>query len=135
MRVIGDSPETARYAGINLRAHVVAAICAGGALAGLAGMSEVSAITGRLQHGLSPGYGYTAIIVAWLANLNPWGILVASVLFGGLLVGGYSVQFIGVPAAAVSMLQGAMLFFLLAADFAGRYRLTFSIRKAQREEA
>ncbi len=87
-------------------------------------MAEVSAITGRLQYGLSPGYGYSAIIVAWLAKLSPAGILVMSFLFGGLLVGGYAVQFIGVPAAAVNMLQGAMLFFWLAAEFFGSYRVS-----------
>jgi len=124
MKVLGDSPEVGRYAGINVRLHIVVALCMSGALAGLAGMSEVSAIAGRLQHGLSPGYGYTAIIVACLARLNPWGIIIVSILFGGLLVGGYSAQFIGVPAAAVNMLQGAMLFFVLVAEFLGRYRLS-----------
>jgi ABC-type uncharacterized transport system permease subunit len=91
-------------------------------------MTEVSAITGRLQYGLSPGYGYSAIIVAWLAKLSPAGILVMSMLFGGLLVGGYAAQFIGVPAAAVNMLQGAMLFFWLAAEFFGSYRVIFRNR-------
>lgn len=123
LRIVGANPAVATYAGIGIARHILVAMAAGGALAGLAGMTEVSAITGRLQYGLSPGYGYSAIIVAWLAKLSPAGILVMSFLFGGLLVGGYAVQVIGVPAAAVNMLQGAMLFFWLAAEFFGQYRV------------
>lgn len=123
LRLVGANPAVATYAGIGIARHILVAMAVGGALAGLAGMTEVSAITGRLQYGLSPGYGYSAIIVAWLAKLSPAGILVMSFLFGGLLVGGYAVQVIGVPAAAVNMLQGAMLFFWLAAEFFGQYRV------------
>jgi simple sugar transport system permease protein len=124
VRLIGSNPVAARYAGVSIPRHILIALAVSGALAGLAGMAEVSAITGRLQYGLSPGYGYSAIIVAWLAKLSPAGILIMSFLFGGLLVGGYAVQFIGVPAAAVNMLQGAMLFFWLAAEFFGSYRVS-----------
>lgn len=131
IRLIGASPAAARYAGVGIARNILAAMAVSGALAGLAGMTEVSAITGRLQYGLSPGYGYSAIIVAWLAKLSPVGILAMSVLFGGLIVGGYAVQFIGVPAAAVNMLQGAMLFFWLAAEFFGRYRV--ALRGRMRE--
>jgi simple sugar transport system permease protein len=131
LRLVGANPAVATYAGIGIGRHILVAMAVGGAMAGLAGMTEVSAITGRLQYGLSPGYGYSAIIVAWLAKLSPAGILVMSFLFGGLLVGGYAVQFIGVPAAAVNMLQGAMLFFWLAAEFFGQYRV--AIRGRMRE--
>ena len=124
VRLIGSNPVAANYAGVSIPRHILIALAVSGALAGLAGMAEVSAITGRLQYGLSPGYGYSAIIVAWLAKLSPAGILIMSFLFGGLLVGGYAVQFIGVPAAAVNMLQGAMLFFWLAAEFFGSYRVS-----------
>lgn len=128
VRLIGSNPVAARYAGVSIPRHILIALAVSGALAGLAGMAEVSAITGRLQYGLSPGYGYSAIIVAWLAKLSPAGILIMSFLFGGLLVGGYAVQFIGVPAAAVNMLQGAMLFFWLAAEFFGSYRVSLRSR-------
>jgi simple sugar transport system permease protein len=94
-----------------------------GGLAGLAGMSEVSGVTHRLMYGISPGYGYTAIIVAWLAKLNPVGLVVSSFLFGGLIVGGYSVQTIGLPSSISNMLQGAILFFLIAGDTIGKFRL------------
>ena len=94
-----------------------------GGLAGLAGMSEVAGVTHRLMYGISPGYGYTAIIVAWLAKLNPVGLIVASVLFGGLIVGGYSVQTIGLPSSISNMLQGAILFALIAGSMFSKLRL------------
>jgi simple sugar transport system permease protein len=79
-------------------------------------MIEISGITHRLQHGISPGYGYTAIIVAWLGRLHPIGIVLVAVLFGALLVGGFGVQTSGIPFSIVLMLQGAVLFFLLAGE-------------------
>ncbi|MBC7324519.1 MAG: ABC transporter permease, partial [Moorella sp. (in: Bacteria)] len=103
IRVIGESPRAARYAGIKIERNIILVMMLSGALAGLAGMSEVAGITHRLQHGISPGYGYTAIIIAWLAKLHPAAIILVSILFGGLIVGGYSVQTSGVPSATVSM--------------------------------
>lgn len=94
-----------------------------GGLAGIAGMAEVSGVTHKLMQGISPGYGYTAIIVAWLAKLNPLGLIVTSILFGGLIVGGYSVQTIGLPSSISEMLQGAILFFLIAGDMIHRFRI------------
>jgi len=129
VRVIGESPAVARYAGMNMARNIIIVMFISGALAGLAGMTEVSAIAGRLQRGLSPGYGYSAIIIAWLGKLNPVTIIVVSILFGALLVGGFSAQFIGVPAASVNMLQGSMLFFLLAAEFLGRYQFQLVPKK------
>ena len=121
--VIGENPRAARYAGMNIERNIVLTMCLAGALAGLGGMAEVSAIAGRMTRQLSPGYGYSAIIVAWLAKLNPWAVALVSVLFGGLLVGGYSAQVIGVSAASVNMLQGLMLFCVLATEALGRYRV------------
>jgi general nucleoside transport system permease protein len=86
-------------------------------------MTEVAGITQRLQQGLSPGYGYSAIIIAWLARLNPWTILVVSFVFGGLLTGGFSLQTLGLPAASVYMLQGLILFFVLGGEIFTNYRL------------
>ncbi len=121
--VIGESPRTARYAGMNITKNIILVMFVSGAIAGLAGMAEVSAITQRMQQGLSPGYGYTAIIVAWLAKLNPFAIILVSILLGALQVGGYSVQTSGVPAAIVSMIQGALLFFVLGGEFFNRFRI------------
>jgi ABC-type uncharacterized transport system permease subunit len=123
LRLIGANPEAARNAGIHISRHIIIVMVISGGLAGLAGMSEVSGVTHRLMYGISPGYGYTAIIVAWLAKLNPVGLVVSSFLFGGLIVGGYSVQTIGLPSSISNMLQGAILFFLIAGDTIGKFRL------------
>ncbi|MEW6398467.1 MAG: ABC transporter permease [Bacillota bacterium] len=127
VRVIGESARAARYAGMNVERNILLVMFLSGALAGLAGMCEVSGVIHRLQHQVSPGYGYSAIIVAWLGRLNPWAILVVAVLFGALLVGGYAVQLAGIPAAVAYMLQGAILFFVLAGEFFTRYRVRLVI--------
>lgn len=125
IKVIGESQSAARYAGISLEKNILLVMLFSGALCGLAGMAEVSGIAGRLQEGLSPGYGYTAIIVAWLSRLNPLALPVVAFMFGGLQVGGYSVQTTGVPATTVSMLQGLLLFFVLGGELFYRYRLSW----------
>lgn len=125
IRVIGENPAAARYAGMDIPRNIVLVMFVSGAIAGIAGMGEVAGITHRLQHGISPGYGYTAIIVAWLAKLNPAGIVIASFLFGGLLVAGYAVQIFGIPADIATMLQGSLLFFVLGGEALARYRVRF----------
>ncbi len=128
IRVCGESPKAANYAGMNYIRNILLTMFISGGIAGIAGMCEVSAITQRLLSGISPGYGYTAIIVAWLGRLHPWAIVLVSFLLGGLLVGGFSIQTSGFPAATVSMLQGAILFFVLGGEIMSQYRLT---RKGQ----
>jgi len=128
IRVLGESPGAARYAGINITRKVLMVMMISGAVCGLAGMVELSGVTHRLQPGFSPGYGYTAIIVAWLTKLNPLGIIIVAVLFGGLQVGGYAIQMNGVPATMVSMLQGGLLFFVLGSEVLTRYRISINSR-------
>ncbi|MDU4695138.1 MULTISPECIES: ABC transporter permease [Paenibacillus] len=123
LRMIGANPVAARYNGIPITRHILLVMVISGGLAGLAGMAEVSGVSHKLMQGISPGYGYTAIIVAWLAKLNPLGLIVSAVLFGGLIVGGYSVQTIGLPSSVSEMLQGAILFFLIAGDMITRFRV------------
>lgn len=123
MRVIGANRDAASYAGINITKQILVVMLISGGLAGLAGASEVSGVTHRLMYGISPGYGYTAIIVAWIAKLNPWGMVVSAVLFGGLIVGGYSVQTLGLPSAMSLMLQGAILFFLIGGEMLARFKV------------
>lgn len=123
LRLIGANPEAAKNAGIPIKRHILLVMLISGGLAGLAGMAEVSGVSHRLMYGISPGYGYTAIIVAWLAKLNPVGLVVSAVLFGGLIVGGYSVQTIGLPSSISNMIQGAILFFLIAGGMFGKFRL------------
>ena len=123
LRLIGANPEAAKHAGINIRRHILIVMALSGGLAGVAGMSEVSGVAHKLMYGISPGYGYTAIIVAWIARLNPYGIVVSSVLFGGLIAGGYSVQTLGLPSSISNLLQGSVLFFLIAGSILGKVRI------------
>jgi simple sugar transport system permease protein len=121
LKVIGDNPNAARYAGINLARNIILTMIVSGGLAGLAGMSELAGVVHRLQEHFSPGYGFTAIIVAWLARLNPLAIVLVSCLFGGLLVGGDVIQPAGIPL----MIQGIILFCVISADTLTRYRIRF----------
>lgn len=123
IRVIGANAMAAHYAGINIKRNIYLVMLASGALCGLAGMTEVSGIVGRLQPGISPGYGFTAIIVAYLSRMNPLAIGVVSLLFGGLQVGGYYIQTFGVSATVSAMLQGAILFFVAGGELFTQYRV------------
>lgn len=122
-KVIGSNPVAARYAGMNIPRNVLLAMFISGAVCGLAGMAEVSGIVGKLQHGISPGYGYTAIIIAWLARLNPPAIILVSFLFAVIHVGGFMLQTMGISAAAATMLQGAVLFFVVGTEIFTGYKL------------
>ena len=89
-------------------------------LAGLGGMSEVAGVVRRLQTSpINAGYGFTGIIVAWLAKLNPLVIIIVSVLFGALILAGREIQPAGIP----KMIQGIILVCLIASDFLLRYRV------------
>ncbi len=116
LKVMGDNLKAARYAGINITRNIIIAFVLSGALAGLAGMSEVTGVAGRLQQNLSPGYGYTAIIIAWLARLNPWAIFFVAILFGGLVSSGFTMQRVGVSVGLVTLLQGIVLFCVLGGE-------------------
>ncbi len=133
IKVVGDSPRAARYAGISITRNILLVMFGAGALAGLAGMMEVSGLIHRLQPGLSPGYGYTAIIVAYLARRHPLAVLPVAFLFGGLQAGGYSVQTMGVPLATAYMIQGAILFTVLGAELFTRNRVRLAGSKVARE--
>ena len=125
--VTGENPRAARYAGMPTKRTIVMVMALSGALAGLAGMSEIAGIGHQLQRNLSPGYGYTAIIVAWLGRLHPAGIVLVAVLLAGLLVGGDQIQMtMGLPAAIAPMLQGIILFCVLGGDILTRYRFRWS---------
>lgn len=124
LRVVGENAEAARYAGINVRSTMLSAMLVSGGMAGLAGMVQVSGIIHLLNGQLSTNYGYTAIIVAWLARLHPIAVLVVSVLFGALVNGGFAVSQVGIPQALGAVLQGMILFFALGiGDLFTRYRV------------
>lgn len=120
IRLIGDNARAARYAGINITRNTILVMMVSGALAGLGGMSEVTGVVHRLQTSpIAAGYGFTGIIVAWLAKLNPLVIILVSILFGGLILAGREIQPSGVP----KMIQGVILVCLIASDFFLRYRV------------
>ena len=121
IRLIGDSPSAARYAGIDIGRKIVVVFVISGALAGLGGMSEVGGVVHKLQDQISPGYGFTAIIIAYLARFGPFRFIVASILFGALILAGREIQPSGVPA----MIQGIILFALIGSDVLIRYRIRF----------
>ncbi len=124
LRIIGENQTAARYLGINIARNIVLALLLSGALSGLAGAAEVTGLSRRLQQGLAVGYGYTAIIVAWMAQLNPLAVLVVAVLMAALLVGGDQVQMMmRLPAAVGLVLQGMILFPMLAGALFVEYRL------------
>jgi simple sugar transport system permease protein len=123
IRVIGKAPGFARYAGLNIARNVVLVLVVSGGIAGLAGMGEVAGITHRLQMTISPGYGYTAIIIAWLARLNIAAVAVVTLLFAALLMGNFAIQVSGVPSALATILHAAMLFFVLAGNALTAYRV------------
>lgn len=124
LNMIGKNQRAARCLGVDVKKNIVLALLLSGALSGLAGVCEVTAISHRLQQGLSIGYGYTAIIVAWLSQLNPIAALFVAVLMAGLLVGGDQVQMMmGLPAAMGLVLQGMILFPMLAGSLFTEYRI------------
>ncbi len=123
IRVAGLAPGAARYAGFSAAGTVWFSLLLSGGLAGLAGICEVAGPVGQLQPIISPGYGYAAIIVAFLGRLNPVGILFASLLMALIYLGGEGLQMdLQLPPAATGVIQGLLLFFLLAADVLILYR-------------
>jgi simple sugar transport system permease protein len=127
IRVIGENPKAARYAGMNITRHILWAMFLSGGMAGLAGMAEVSGIHYRLQQGLTVGYGYAGIIVAWLSRLHPVGILFVAIFLASLLVGGDQLQSVmHLPSSVGLVLEGTLLFFVLGSDFLSRYRIKFT---------
>lgn len=120
IRLIGDNPQAAKYAGISIVRNTILVMALSGALAGLGGMSEVAGVVRRLQTSpINAGYGFTGIIVAWLAKLNPLVIILVSILFGALILAGREIQPSGIP----KMIQGIILVCLIASDFLLRYRV------------
>jgi len=124
IRVIGESPKAARYAGMRIGRTILWVMFLSGGLAGLAGMAEVSGIHYRLQQGLAVGHGYTGIIVAWLSRLHPVGIILTGFLIASVLVGGDQLQTVmHLPSAVGLVLEGTLLFFVLGSDVVSRYRV------------
>ena len=123
IRVTGENPEAARYAGINVGFITIVVMSLSGGIAGLAGMAEISGIHHRLHPNILLGYGYTGIIIAWLSKNNLIAVILVSALFGILAVGGDIIQIHQIPSAIVKILQGLIFFSVLAADTVMKYRV------------
>ena len=124
IRVVGAAPKAARFAGFDADRLVLFTFAVSGALAGLAGIIEVAGPVGHLQPGISPGYGFTAIIVAFLGRLNPIGILIAGLFLALTFIGGEQAQIsLKVPLDLTKVFQGILLFFVLACDSLILYRI------------
>ena len=131
MRVSGLAGAAARYAGFKVRRTVWLGMLLGGGAAGIAGMGEVAGPIGQLQPLVSPGYGFAAIIVAFVGRLNAVGILLASLLMSLLYLGGEAAQIgLALPSAITGLFQGMLLFFLLGSDVFINYRLRAVSRPA-----
>lgn len=133
IKVIGENQRAARYAGFSIPGSIVTVMLLSGALAGVGGMVEVSGTVHRIQADISPGFGYTGIIVATLARFSPLLILPVALLFGALITGGVELQTIGLPSDIVLMLQGTILFFALAGELLVHYKIEWR-RRASPDE-
>ena len=131
IRVTGEAPKAAKFGGVHAGRLEIFCLGMSGLLAGLAGMFEVSGPAGQVTIDFNVGYGFTAIIVAFLGRLNPIGIVLAGLLMALTYIGGdIAKSQLQLPAAAIQVFQGMLLFFLLAFDFLTNYRFRFGVRRA-----
>lgn len=128
INLIGDNPQAARYAGIDISRNIILVFMLSGALAGLAGMSEVSGVVHRLQERISTNYGFSGVIVAWLSKLNPFATILVSFLFGALIVAGREIQ----PSGLYFFIQGMILFLVISSDVLLHYKIEL-VRAAPEE--
>ena len=129
IRLTGEAPRAARFSGVNPTRLILFCLGTSGALAGLAGLFEVSGPSGQVSIDFNIGYGFTAIIVAFLGRLHPVGILLAGLLMALTYIGGEIAQGnLGLPSAAIQVFQGMLLFFLLALDLLTNFRIRFAAR-------
>jgi simple sugar transport system permease protein len=126
IKVTGNAPRAGRFAGFSRNRMVMFCFLLSGGLAGLAGISEVASVVGKLQPQISPGYGFAAIIVAFLGRLNPVGVLFAGLLLALSYIGGEAAQVtLGISDKIAKVFQGILLFFILACDTLILYRIKF----------
>ncbi|PSL21144.1 ABC transporter permease [Shimia abyssi] len=131
IRLTGEAPRAARFSGVSPTRLILFCLGTSGALAGLAGLFEVSGPGGQVSIDFNVGYGFTAIIVAFLGRLHPVGILLAGLLMALTYIGGEIAQGnLGLPSAAIQVFQGMLLFFLLALDLLTNYRVRFAVKGA-----
>ena len=130
IKLAGQAPRAARFAGVSPNHLVVLCMGMSGALAGMAGLFEVSGPAGQISSKFNVGYGFTAIIVAFLGRLNPIGILLAGLLMALTYIGGEMASTnLGLPSAAIQAFQGMLLFFLLATEVLANFRIRIGMKE------
>lgn len=130
--VVGESIDTARYAGMNVKRIILSAIFLSGGICGLAGMIQASAVDQTLSVAVSAGYGFTAIITTWLSGLKARTIVPVAILFAALIKGGSFIQIaLTIPQSVADVLQGLILFFVLGSQFFINYKLVKKDFKAK----
>ena len=133
--VVGESTETARYAGMNISSVIIISMLVSGGLCGLTGMIQASAVEKTLSASLSGGYGFTAIITTWLAKLNPVAVLFVCFAFAILLQGGMYIQIsMQIPDAVAEMMEGIILFFVLGSEFFLQYKVVLAGKLRKEKE-
>ncbi len=128
IRVVGENPHAAKYGGIDFLKVTIIMMLISGGMAGIAGVGELTGIHKHLTYPsqISSGYGYTSIIVAWLSGLNPILVIISSLFFGGILVGGDIIQTtFGFPFATINIFNGLMLIFIAASHFFINYKIKY----------
>ena len=123
LTVISHSRKSAEYAGIDIKKNIITVLSVSGGLAGLAGFAQYAGVTHRIMENMPNGVGYTAIVVAYLSRLNPLVVVIVSLLFVGLQNSTVYVQIMGVSFRIASMMQGAIMLFVIAGEFFQRYKL------------
>jgi len=132
IRVIGLAPAAASFAGFKQKKLIWITLLFSGGTAGLAGALEVAGPIGQIVPVISPGYGFTAIIVAFLGRLHPLGVVLAGILMALTYLGGDAAQItMNLPNAVTGVFQGMLLFFLLASDVLIRYRFKIGLTKKE----
>lgn len=127
INAVGENAKATHYAGLNITAIIIITAAISGALAGLAGVSEVAGLHFQVMAGLSPGYGYTGIVIAMLARLNPLGVIPAALFFAMIITGAEAMsRATGVPVFLADVIQGTALVTMLVALLFNQYRLRWT---------
>lgn len=125
-QIIGGNPNAGRYLQLGEKRRILSVMAASGAIAGLAGLLQLTAVTERLQPDIAAGYGYTGILVAFLAGRSLFMVPVVAIAFSALIQGGYSLQSEGVPSSISTIIQGVIILFILIGGVAATYRFRWT---------
>ena len=131
LNMIGKNPRAARYQGVSIKKNIVIALLVSGAICGLAGSINTAAITHRLTKGVNAGYGFTGIIIAWMAGLNPFASILVALVMAALTTGAGQLQIaLKLPESMGAVLQGLVLIPLLAGSIFTEHKLKIVVKEA-----